>query len=111
MSIKNKPRKLAGQAAMSLGVIGCMRFTKSASAFFSRKTVLDFLGHQGDLVYSRPSTSETCLFTWEQRIDYRLDADINEPLEDFVGDAKQRDCTVAFSIVQGFVRLRNSNHQ
>ena len=30
--------------------------------------------------------------------------------EDFVGDAKQRDWAIAFSIVQGFFRLRNSNY-
>ena len=88
-----------------------MRSTKTARAFFSRKTVLDFLGHQGDLIYSRLSASETCLLTWEQGIDDRLDACINEPLEDLAGDAKQRDWTVAFGIVQGFVRLGNSNHQ
>ena len=51
------------------------------------------------------------MLTCEQGIDDRLDAGINEPLEDLVGDAKQRDWTVASGIVQRFVGLRNSYHQ
>ena len=48
VSIRNKPQKLAGQAAMPHGVIGCSEVHKdSTSLIFSRKTVLDFLGHQG----------------------------------------------------------------
>ena len=101
LSIRNKPQKLAGQAAMPHGVIGCSEVHKDSTSlfFFSRKTVLDFLGYQGDLIYSRSSASETCLLTWEQGIDDRLNAGINEPLEDLVEDAKQRDWTAAFSIV------------
>ena len=97
---------------MAHGVIGCSEVQKdSTSLLFSRETVLDFLGHQDDLIYSRSSTSETCLLTWEKGIDDRLDAGINEPLKDLVGDAKQRDWGVAFSIIQRFVRHRNSNYQ
>ena len=82
---------------MPHGVIGCSEVHKdSTSFFFSRKTVLDFLGHQGDLIYSRSSASETCLLTWEQGIDDRLDAGLNEPFEDLVGDSKQKRTVIIF---------------
>ena len=96
---------------MSHDIIGCSEVHKdSTSLLFSQETVLDFLGHQGDLIYNGSFASEACLFLWEQKVDDRLDAGVNEPFEDLVGDAKQRDRAIAFSIVQGFVRLRNSNH-
>ena len=54
MSVRNKPQKLAGQVTMPHGVIGCREVQKeSTSLLFSREIVLDFVGCQGDLIYSR----------------------------------------------------------
>ena len=112
MFVRNKLQKFAIQVMMPHGVIGCSEVHKdSTSLLFSREILLDFFGYQGDLIYSRSSASEACLFLWEQRVDDRLNAGVNEPFEDLVGNAKQRDLAVAFSIIQGFVRLGNSNHQ
>ena len=52
MSVRYKPQKLAGQVTMPHDVIGCSEVQKeSTSLLFSRETVLDFLGHQGDQIF------------------------------------------------------------
>ena len=89
MPVLQQVQKLAGEAAMSYGVIGCCEIDKhSTSLLFSRVAILNFLSKESNLVYSRPSMSKASLFPKKQWIYNGLGMGIDKPLQDLKGDAQ-----------------------
>jgi len=86
-------------------VVGCCEVDKHSSGLFSRKTVLDVLCQQGDLVYDRPPVSKARLHPWEQWVDDWFDTSVDESLEFFKGNTQQRYGMLALWIPSGFSGL------
>ena len=58
------------------------------------------------------SVSKSSLFLWEEGVDYWFDAIVDQSFEDLVGDAEQRDGTVALcGSSTGFEGFRNRDYQ
>ena len=90
--IRQRLQQLAGEAAVPYSVVGCCEVDKhTCGLLFSRKTILDVLYQQGDLVYGRPPVSKA---RREQWVDNWIDTSVDESLEDFKGDTQQRYGTV-----------------
>ena len=82
---------------MLFGIIGCCEVDKhNTGLLFFQKAVLDFLGHQSDLIYHQFSASKTRLLTREQWGDDRFDTGKDKSFEYLVGNAKQRNETKTF---------------
>jgi len=91
VSIRRQSQQLAGEAAVPYSAVGCCEVDKHSSGLlFSRKTILDVLCQQGDLLYGRPPVSKARLLLWEQWIDHWFDTSVDESLEVFEG-ADSRD--------------------
>ena len=72
--------------------------THSDRLLFFHKTIFNNLDHQNDLIYGGLPVSKTHFCTRDQWVDDKFDMGIIKSFEDFVGDAKQRDGTIAFCI-------------
>ena len=81
------------------------------SLLLRQETIPNCLGHQGDLIYRRSSSSATCLIESKQRVDDRLDAGVNNSLKYLMTDTERKNWSMAFSILQRFVRLRDGNYK
>jgi len=88
------------------GIVGCCEIDKHSYGFLSRKTTIDVLCQQGDLVYGRPPMSKACLGAV---VDDWFDTGIVESLEDIKGDTQQRYRAVALWVSQWLFRLRDRN--
>jgi len=100
-----------GEAAVSCSVVGCCEVDKHSSGIlFSRKTILDVLCQQGDLVYGRPLVSKGHLLPREKFVDDWMDTSVNESLDDFKGDTQQIYGTVTLLVPQGLFLLRDRNY-
>ena len=99
-------QQLAREAAVPYSIVGCCEVDKHTSGLlFSRKAILDVLGHQGDLVYGQPPVSKAGLLPREQWVNTSVD----ESLEDFKGDTQQRYGTIALWVPQWLCWLRDRN--
>ena len=96
---------------MPYRVVYCCDIDKhSSSLLLSRKSILNVLCHQGDLMYGRTSMSKACLLLWEQWVNDWFDTSVGEFLEDFKGDAQQRYGMVALWVPQWLFGLRDRNY-
>ena len=72
----------------------------NACLFAPLKHVLNVVGEEGDLVHRRFTLVETRLLLRQLRIDYRVDACMEEAFHELVSDAEKRYRAVPFRIVQ-----------
>jgi len=82
----------------------------SSGLRFSRKSILDVLCRQGDLVYGRPPVSKVRLLPREQWVDDWVDTSADESLQDFKRDTHQRYGTVALWVPDDFFWVRDRNY-
>jgi len=100
-NLRQQSQQLAGEAAVPYSVVGCCEVDKHSSGLiFSRKTILDVLRQQGDLVYGRPPVSKARLLLREQWVYDWVDTSVDESLEDFNGNTQQRYGTTALWVPQ-----------
>ena len=69
---------------------------------FCLKRIFNVLRKQNNLIYGRLSASKSSLFLWEQGVDYWFDTIVDQSVEDLVGDAEQRNGTVALWVLYRF---------
>ena len=55
--------------------------------------------------------SKPSLLAWEQGIDNRFDAGVDQSFEDLVGDTEQGDGAVSLSVLYRFVSLWDRNYK
>jgi len=94
---------------MAYSVGGCCEVDTYSSGILLRKSLLDILCQQGDLVYGRPPVSKACLLLWEQWVGDWCDTSVDEPLSDFKGDAQQRYGAVALWVPERLHWFRDRN--
>ena len=103
MVVRQKCQQLAGEASVPDSVISSCQIDKQGTELlFCHKRFLNVLRKQNNLIYDRLSVSKSDLFLWEQGIDYRFDAIVDQSFEDLEGDAEQRDGTVALWVLYRF---------
>ena len=83
-------------------ISNCQIDKHGTNLLFYLKNILNVLRKQNDLIYGRLSVSKSSLFLWEQEIDYWFDAIVDRSFEDLVGDAEQKDATVALWVLYRF---------
>jgi len=73
-------------------VVGCCEIDKHSTGLLSRKTILDVLCQQGDLVCGRPPVSKFRQRLWEQWVvDDWFDASVDESLSRILKGTRSRD--------------------
>ena len=94
------------ESAKPNGVVSGREVEEYNACLFSRlKRVLDVVGEEGDLVHRRLPVEETRLLICQLRIDYQVDACMEEAFYELVRDAEKRYGEVPFRIVQRLVWL------
>ena len=69
---------------------------------FCLKRILNVLRKQNALIYGRLSVTKSSLFLWKQGVNFWFDTIADRLFENLVGDAEQRDGTVALWILYRF---------
>ena len=91
MLVRKKFQQLAGEATAPDSVITSCQIEKhGTSLLFCLKRILNVLRKQNDLIYGRLSVSKFSLLLWEQGVDYRFDAIVDQFFEDLVGRRGRR---------------------
>ena len=103
---------LAGKAASPDSVISRCEVDKhGASLLLSLKRVLDILHEQNSLVHGLYLVSKSSLLPRELWIDNCFHTGIDKPLEDLVGDPKQRYWAIALTVLLSLLRLWDRDYQ
>jgi len=83
VSLRQQSQQFGGETVIPYNVVGCCEIDKHSSGLFPyRKSNLDVLCQQGDLIYGRPPVSKARLLMWKQWVGDWFDTSVDEPVKE-----------------------------